>query len=87
MTTIVYLDGGDRYMGEQEDRTLKEWLKYGYEHNQKFLYKGYRYFDNKKDIVVVFDTKRWSRKELEKRRQNGFLGITEHKIKGGECAD
>ena len=42
MTTIVYLDGGDRYMGEQEDRTLKEWLKYGYEHNQKFLYKGYR---------------------------------------------
>jgi len=80
MATIVYLNDGDTYLGEHDDHPLKYWLSYGREHNQKWLYKGYNYFDSKKRIVVVYTTKRWNAFEIDRRRQNRFLGIKEYQI-------
>lgn len=73
--TIVYLKGGDQYMGSQKGRSLAQWKKYGRDHRQKYLYKGFRYWDGKKNQVVVFDNKAWGLAEINRRKNNGFLGI------------
>lgn len=80
MVTIVYGNGGDRYFGEYPDKPLKFWKKFGKEHNFKYLYKGYHYYDGKKKSVVVFDNKKWSREEIERRKNNGFLGIRVYRL-------
>ncbi len=79
MTTITYINGGD-YQYTRTDQKLKEWRGYGKAHNQKWLYKGYRYYDGKKDAVVVFTTERWDGQEIARRRNNGFLGIKEYSL-------
>ena len=80
MKTIIYRNGGEIYLGEHNIQNLSYWLYTGRIKNQKWLYKGYRYFKNKKDIVVVFDIVKWAIKEKTKRKKNGFLGIREYKI-------
>lgn len=74
---IVYFNGGD-FVGEHEDRKLSKWKEYGIEHKQLWLYKGYRYFMNKKDVVCVFSVEPFDEKEIVWRRHNGFLGIKEY---------
>ena len=76
--TIVYTDGGDTYLGEYEDESLKYWKQTGHIRDFKFMYKGYRYFDGKKDIVIVYTNKDWNVEEIAKRKANGFLGIKQH---------
>jgi len=44
------------------------------------MYKGYRYFDGNKDIVIVYDNKLWDKKEIARRKANGFLGIRRYLI-------
>ena len=78
MKTIVYKNGGNVYLGKQKIQSLKFWIKKGKELNQKYLYKGYRYYNNQKDIVIVYDNDNWDKKEIEKRRKNGFLGIKKY---------
>jgi hypothetical protein len=74
-STICYGDGGDTWYGEEADHPIDYWLKVGKEKGQKYLYKGFRYYEGKKDQVVVFDTKRWDAPELRRRKKNGFFGI------------
>lgn len=76
--TAVYIDGGNNCLGIKESHKLSYWLEYGRKHNQKYLYKGYRWYNNKSDSVVVFDTKRWDGEEINRRKYNGFLGIREY---------
>jgi len=80
MKTIIYTFGGETYLGEHTEQDLSYWRWYGKVKNQKYLYKGYRYFDGKKDIVIVYDNKKWDAGELAKRKANGFLGIREYVI-------
>ena len=78
---IVYSKGGDIYWGRHPDRSIKEWKEFGKRHGIKarFIYSGYHYYDNKTYGVIVFDNKKWDRKELQKRRNNGLLGIRRFK--------
>ena len=76
--TIVYTNGGDNYLGIHSEQNLSYWKWTGKVKNQKYLYKGYRYFDGKKDIVIVYDNKQWDQAEKKKRKDNGFLGIREY---------
>jgi len=78
---IIYLNGGNTYIGEKEDITIKELIEYGKKYGQKYLYLGYRYYNNKKDKVAVFDKRKWSKKEIVRRNKNGFLGIKEYSLK------
>ena len=78
MGTLVYLNGGDRYMGLQEDKTLARWKKYGKELGMKYLYKGFHYYENKKSSVCTFDNMNWSKAEMARRKANGFLGIKKY---------
>jgi len=84
MKTIVYGDGGDKYFGEHEVKPLGYWKKFGKKRGYKFLYKGYRVLGGKRDIVVVFDNELWDKKEIEKRRKNGFLGIRCYELRKSE---
>lgn len=84
MSTIVYRSGGDIYLGEMINKTLLYWKSLGKRFNQKYLYKGYRYYDNKKDSVIVFDDVLWSKDELFKRKKNGFLGIKKYSLLKGD---
>jgi len=58
--TIVYINGEDPrvsgadYKGNFPDKPLAFWHRFGAEHNQKWMYKGYRYYDNGTDSVIVF---------------------------------
>ena len=75
MSTIVYTNGGEKYLGSHSDQDLSYWKWTGRQKKKKYLYKGYRYLGGKKDTVVVFDNIRWSDAELARRKANGFLGI------------
>jgi hypothetical protein len=79
--TIIYTSGGDDYKGEHSTQNLSYWRWYGKQKNQKYMYKGYRYFDNKKDIVIVYDNDLWNIAEYQKRKANGFLGIKRYDLK------
>ena len=78
--TLVYKNGGEGYLGIRSSKGLYHWKKLGCELNQKYMYKGYRYFDNKRDIVIVFDITKWSVSEKARRKANGFLGIREYEL-------
>jgi len=78
MKTIIYADGGNRYFGEQENENLGYWKEYGSIRLFKYMYKGYRYFDNGMTSVIVFDNVKWSKEEKAKRKANGFLGIRQY---------
>jgi hypothetical protein len=80
MSTIVYSDGGKKYHGSQGDKELGTWKATGKAMKAKYMYKGFRYYGNKKDSVVVYDKDRWSPSEFEKRKGNGFLGIKEYRV-------
>jgi len=80
MRTLVYLDGGDKWKFFNHTDTLPNWRIFGKERNQKYLYKGYHWFDNEREIVVVFDTKRWGDDEIARRKANGFRGIKEYSL-------
>ena len=76
--TIVYLKGGDDFKGSMPDKSLDKWKDYGKQNKQGFMYKGFRYWANKKEQVVVFTKEPWSSSEIAKRKKNGFLGIKEY---------
>ena len=80
MKTIIYRKGGEVYLGEHSEQNLSYWRWYGKQKNQKYMYKGYRYSDGKKDIVIVFDNILWDISEYQKRKANGFLGIRRYSI-------
>ena len=75
MKTIIYREARNVYLGEHKTQKLSYWEWYGRQKNQKYMYKGYRYFDNKRDIVIVYDDILWDISEYQKRKGNGFLGI------------
>jgi hypothetical protein len=75
MSTIVYRNGGEVYLGSHSDQELSYWKWTGKQKKEKYLYKGYHYRGSEKDTVVVFDSKMWSPAELARRKANGFLGI------------
>lgn len=77
---IIYKNGGNQYLGQQKDRTLQKWKLKGQELEQGFMYKGFRYYGGNKDIVIVYDTERWDKNEIKKRKDNGFLGIKAYEI-------
>ena len=62
MTTIVYSKGGETWLGSREDRPLRMWKMFGQARNQRYMYKGFRYSSDGKDIIVVYDNIRWSAK-------------------------
>jgi len=80
MKTLIYRNGGEIYLGKHSIQKLSYWLYTGKIKNQKWLYKGYNYFDSEKYTVIVFDVKQWNEAEKAKRKYNGFLGIREYKI-------
>ena len=79
MKTIVYKNGSD-YIGEYEDKKLAKWKQLGINLNQYWMYKGYRYWNNQRDTVIVYDTEPWDAEEINRRRNNGFLGIKEYHL-------
>jgi len=76
--TLIYTNGGENYLGEHSINNLSYWKRFV--SGQKYMYKGYRYFDGNKDIVIVYDNTRWYDGEKAKRKANGFLGIREYRI-------
>ena len=80
LNTIVYVNGED-YLGEYGEQSLAYWKRTGYIRDFKFMYKGYRYFDGKKDIVVVYTDKDWDVGGKAKRKANGFLSIRQYLCK------
>jgi len=80
MKTIIYTNGGENYLGEHSEQDLSYWRWYGTVKNQKYMYKGYRYFDGNKDIVIVYSTVQWNKQEKQRRKNNGFLGIREYQL-------
>ena len=84
--TIVYVEGTDNVINFPDRDSIEYWKKIGLEYNQKWMYKGYRWYfqkpnpNNLNDTVIVFDTKKWSASEIARRKANGFLGIREHKL-------
>ncbi|MFH1250331.1 MAG: hypothetical protein V1715_04430 [bacterium] len=84
--TIVYINGDDPrvggadYKGNFPDKPLSFWRKFGAEHNQNWMYKGYRYHDNGTDSVIVFTKVPLTKEDLKNRKRNGFLGIKEYYI-------
>ena len=78
---LVYLDGGETYHGIDNSYNIRQWKKFGRDKNQKYMYTGYRFWKGQEeDIVIVFDTKKWDKKEIERRDKNGFLGIQRFKL-------
>ena len=61
MKTIIYADGGNSYFGTHENENLSYWKEYGSIRLYKYMYKGYRYFDGNKDIVIVYDNVKWNK--------------------------
>ena len=80
MKTIIYRDSGNIYLGEHSMQDLSYWKWYGEQKNERYMYKGYRYLGDKKDIVIVYSRRRWNNKEVERRKSNGFKGIKEYII-------
>ena len=76
---LIYTNGGDTY-NHTRDMTPTKLKEFGRSRNQTWMYKGYRYYNNKKEIVVVFDKKEWSLGEMAKRKANGFMGIRESRV-------
>lgn len=77
---IIYKHGGEIFLGNHTTQKISYWKWYGKQKNQKYMYKGYRYFDDKKDIVIVYDDILWGISEHQKRRSNGFLGIKRYSL-------
>ena len=77
MTTLVYTDDGEHFIGEQPDKPLSHWKKF---RRTVYMYKGYRYCGINKCSVVVYTDKKWDIIERKMRRDNGFLRIHEHKL-------
>jgi len=42
------------------------------------MYKGFHYFANEINQVVVFTNTKWNEKEIARRKTNGFMGIREY---------
>lgn len=74
LNTIVYVNGED-YLGKYSEQSLDYWKRTGYIRDFKFMYKGYRYFGQEKNIVIVYTNKDWNIEEKARRKANGFLGI------------
>lgn len=74
--TLVYEKGGDECLG-MTARPEHELISEAKERGATVMYKGYRYYDNKRDSVIVFDKQAWDRGEKARRKANGFLGIRE----------
>ena len=77
LDTIVYINGED-YLGKYTNKSLKHWKQVGYIRDFKYMYKGFKYFDGNKDIVIVYTNKNWDIGEKAKRKANGFLGIRQY---------
>jgi len=78
---LVYLDGGKAYIGYKNSYNIRQWEEYGREKKQKYMYTGYRFFPSQEeDIVIVFDVKKWDKKELKRRDKNGFHGIQKYNL-------
>lgn len=71
----IYSSGGGIYLGKHTEQNLSYWKWYGKQKKQKYMYKGYEYFDGKKEIIIVYDDKLWDISEYQRRKGNGFLGI------------
>lgn len=77
LDTIIYINGED-YLGTYTERSLDHWKQTGYIRDFKYMYKGYRYSDGKRNTVIVYTNKEWSKIEKAKRYNNGFLGIKQY---------
>ena len=80
MSTLVYQEGGELYSGKLRDRPLNFWKKFGKQNYYKYLYKGFRYYENGIVSVVVYSREKWSDEEKLRRKDNGFLGIREYEL-------
>ncbi len=85
METLVYSSGGDFYHGVQDltDGELKE-LKQTRKQNGSVGYMiGHRYWNNKKERVIVFFSEKPADITAEelRRRENGFLGAKYRSLK------
>ena len=83
---IVYVEETNNVINFPDRDSIDYWKKIGIEYNQKWMYKGYRWYfqnpnpNNLNDTIIVFDTQKWSASEISTRKTNGFLGIREHKL-------
>lgn len=80
METLIYLKNGDDY-GHCAERTKAE-MQHTHTQAKKdghigYL-KGYRYFDNQKDEVIVYFTYKPDEAEISRRRLNGFRSARWH---------
>ena len=67
---IFYLDNGDTYLGD--NYTIKDAIKKLKQEGYTKYYQGIRYFDNKKDNVIVgIDDN--NKVLIPERRKNGLL--------------
>jgi hypothetical protein len=73
---LVYLNGGDTCLHYLAGRNIREWEKEGKQENQKYMYTGGRLYRGEEDFVIVFDTKKWDDKEIE--RLEGLLDVIGH---------
>ena len=76
---LIYTNGGDN-CHHHHDLTPTKLKEFGRSRNQKWMYKGYRWYDGKRETVVVFDTSAWSQGEMAKRKANGLMGIRESRV-------
>ena len=72
---LVYTNGGSICWQTLDIRSSKMWRKFGRKHNQRYMYEGNRYWNGKIDRVIVFDVRKWDKKEFAKRDFNGFKEI------------
>ena len=79
--TLVYEDNGDTFLGEMNERSLKEWEKMCKEREYKYLYKASRSYRGKVQDIIIFSDKKWDKREMEMRISSGLHFISEHKIK------
>ena len=75
--TVIYINGED-YLGTYETNNLNYWKQTGYIRDFKYMYKGFRYHNNEKDIIIVYTNEDWNKGEKARRKTNGFLGIKQY---------
>lgn len=78
--TVIYFDGGTNYKGQLElsPSQVQEWHKKAAERGHLGFLSGYRYWDNKKQSVIVYFENRPTQEEILHRRRNGFLAAGWH---------
>jgi hypothetical protein len=80
MKTLIYFKGGDdcKFSEERTKKEITEISDKARESGHIGYLKGYRYYDNEKETVIVYFTYKPDEHEINRRRLNGFKGAKWH---------